>query len=115
MLLGFAVLMATGQILFKITAGKIPLGLSADTLSAIVRVPQFWIAMFLYGSATILWILILQKVPLSRAYMVMALAFVLVPGVAAVFFGEHLSWRFMAGAAMIMAGVVLTSYSGSAG
>lgn len=111
MLSGFTILMALGQILFKMTAEKAPeeLGLSNAILMA--RIPEFWLALVLYGIATVLWVLVLQKVPLSRAYIFLAFAFVLVPVMASFLFGEKLTGQFALGTALIMAGIIIAGFA----
>jgi drug/metabolite transporter (DMT)-like permease len=54
-----------------------------------------------------LWVKILTTVPLSRAYSVAALAFVLVPAAGYLFFDEPINARLAAGTALIVAGVIV--------
>lgn len=104
-LLGFTVLMASGQMLFKVAAdastGKpLPAGLFNGWLLA---------ALGLYGAATLLWVMILRATPLSVAYPFAALSFVLVPLGAWALFGEALSWRYGLGMLLIIGGILLTT------
>lgn len=62
----------------------------------------------LYGAATLVWIWLLSKMPLSQAYPFMALGFVLVPLASAYFFGEQLHLKYWAGMACIIGGILLT-------
>ncbi|MBH0114566.1 hypothetical protein I5E68_16585 [Novosphingobium sp. YJ-S2-02] len=117
-LLGFSAMLAAGQALFKTCAlavsrqsvsgnegGK---GTGLDFL-ALLQVPSFWAALMLYGLATVLWIYLLQTIPLSRAYPFAALGFVIVPAIAAVFFKESISASYVLGALLIVGGVIVTS------
>lgn len=108
-LAGLAVLcIASGQILFKITADRIA-GQSLPAILADWRTLMiFGSALGIYAFATVIWILALRDLTLSHAYMIMSFSFVLVPIAAALFFGETLSFRFFAGLALIIAGVILT-------
>ena len=63
-------------------------------------------ALFVYGTATLLWIVLLQRVPLSRAYPFAALGFVLVPLASAWLFGERISVPYVLGAAFVIVGIV---------
>jgi len=109
-LLGFSALLSGGQVLFKVSALALQTrGQSAGNLLALGRLPSFWLALALYGCGTLLWIWILQSVPLSRAYPFAALGFVAVPVIAAVFFAERLSPAYGVGALLIVAGVIVTS------
>lgn len=109
-LLGISALLAAGQTLFKVAALKLKGagGASTDLLS-LAAIPSFWLALTLYGLGTLLWIFILQTVPLSRAYPFMALAFVMVPLMAMMFFAERLNLTYAIGTLLIVAGVVVTS------
>src|SRR3546814_10460513 len=71
----------------------------------LATVPLFILALMLYGSATILWVLALREVPLSIAYPFTALAFVLVPLASAAFFDEALGPRYFVGLAFVIGGV----------
>ncbi len=53
------------------------------------------------------WVLIVRRFPLSRAYPVMSLGYVVVPLVAALFLGERLEWRTLVGMALISTGVAV--------
>jgi drug/metabolite transporter (DMT)-like permease len=61
------------------------------------------------GCSTLLWTWILRSTPLSSAYPFMALAFVFVPAICYLFLGETVGARQIAGAALIVAGVVAIS------
>ena len=109
-LLGTSFLLSAGQALFKksaLSVKKEPT-ISFDVFTLFL-VPSFWIAIFLYGTATLLWIYLLQTVPLSRAYPFAALGFVIVPCLAVILFGEKLSAYYLIGAMFVMIGVTITS------
>ena len=93
---------ATGQLLFKCTADSQALSgsyLHPSTLTWLLS------AMLLYGITTFGWIWTLQQGTLSRLYPWMALAFVLVPLLSAVFLGERLQTTYWIGVSLIVAGV----------
>jgi drug/metabolite transporter (DMT)-like permease len=101
----FALLLASGQILFKKAALAI---VDRDFILALIN-PWTFAALALYGIATVLWILILRTTPLSTAYPFAALGFVIVPLAASFMFGEPLTARYAMGVICIFAGVLLTS------
>ena len=70
--------------------------------------PYFWIALFIYGTATVLWVFTLSRVPLSRAMPFVALTFAIVPIVSVVALGERLNLAYWIGVAIIAAGVYVT-------
>jgi drug/metabolite transporter (DMT)-like permease len=105
---GFALILAAGQLLFKLAADRAPPISELNGLRHLLGDPILWLALLLYGAATLLWIFLLQRVALSHAYPFAALAFVLVPLGAALFFGERLSSGFFVGSALIAVGIWLT-------
>lgn len=102
------VLLAGGQILFKLTAQRMSGRPIVDALMDTTVLVPFVIALGIYGFATMLWILALRELPLARAYFLMSLSFVIVPVVSAMVFSERFTPGFAAGAALIVAGVVIT-------
>lgn len=70
--------------------------------------PYFWVALFIYGAATVLWVFTLSRVPLSRAMPFVALTFAIVPIVSVVALGERLNLAYWIGVAIIAAGVYVT-------
>jgi drug/metabolite transporter (DMT)-like permease len=108
-LLVFQLILSSGQVLFKLVANATRADSGERWLLALAKHPLMWIAVSLYAAATLLWVNILQTLPLSRAYPVMALAFLLVPLAGVVFFGERLDARYLLGVVLIMGGVILVS------
>lgn len=101
----FAGLLAVGQLLFK----KAALAGAAEAFPWAFLNGWMALALVLYGAATLLWTWILRSTPLSVAYPFAALAFVLVPVLAAAVFGEALTARVLIGAALIVAGIVVSA------
>jgi drug/metabolite transporter (DMT)-like permease len=102
-------MLAAGQILFKSAALSMPALDSLARATNVLQVPVLWLAVLLYGAATLLWIYLLQTVPLSRAYPFAALGFVLVPAAGVFLFGEKVSVGYLLGAALIVSGLLLTA------
>ena len=95
--------------LFKQAALSLPAIDRVGALVAIARNPWIWAAGTLYGVAVVLWVVILQKLPLSIAYPFVALSFVVVPLAAALFFQESLSLKTLSGAVLILAGIYVST------
>lgn len=110
-LLAFPFAISGGQILFKQVANSVQGGFGMKWMLAVALHPMMWLAILLYAGATILWVNILQSLPLSRAYPVMALAFVLVPIAGVLFFGEKIDARYVMGAVLITSGILLASHT----
>lgn len=113
-LISFAVaVIAAGQIAMKVAAqklviesGQTVLGFVRDNTAALVIVGG---AMSLYALAMAAWILALRTTPLSVAYLFNALAFVLVPALAWVLFGEALPRFFVPALVLILVSIGLLS------
>ena len=99
-------MIAVGQVLFKMTSERL-VDTNAPFHTALFN-PIFILALFIYGSATILWIYVLKNVQLSYAYSFMALTFVIVPLLAVWLLGESVNLKYAFGAALIIAGLLLT-------
>jgi undecaprenyl phosphate-alpha-L-ara4N flippase subunit ArnE len=104
-LLGTPLLIAMGQVLFKMTSNTAG-DFSLRGLAALAANPILIAALALYGFGTIVWIYVLKSVPLTIAYSFMGLTFCFVPMLAHVFFGEPLSLRYGLGAGLIFAGLL---------
>ena len=106
------VMIAAGQLLFKLTANSLTgAGLSGLTPRALLIL---FVALVIYGAATILWILVLKQAPLNRVYPLMALAFVLVPLGSRFFLGEAITSQYWLGVALLAVGLVLIGRSSGA-
>ncbi len=98
------IMIAVGQVLFKLTSTRLTAEAGTPFYSVALN-PLFLLALAIYGSATLLWIYVLKVVPLSYAYSFMALTFVLVPLMAAFFLKEPLTVKYAIGACLIIAGL----------
>lgn len=101
-------LIAAGQVLFKLASrdlGAVGLG----SLLSLATNVHLLVALFIYGAGTIIWIYLLRSVPLSYAYMFMALTFVLVPLLSYLLLGESINFKHIAGTALIIGGLVLAN------
>jgi drug/metabolite transporter (DMT)-like permease len=105
----YALILSAGQLLFKKAALSTGTLASIADLRQVVFNPWLWIAFFLYVGATFLYVVILQRVPVSTAVLFNALCFVLVPLGAMALFGEALGWRHVIGVALIVAGLVVVT------
>jgi drug/metabolite transporter (DMT)-like permease len=108
LLVAYAAGMAGGQLLFKAAALRMPAeGTMAERLAALAQNGYFLAALALYLALSLLWVWLLRVTPLSRAYLFVALSFVLVPLAAAAAFEEPLSARFVLGAVLTICGLLL--------
>lgn len=106
-LLAVVALLSLGQVFFKVAAEQIRAGSLRETLASMALNPQLILALAIYGVATLLWVLVLREVPLSRAYPVTALGMIIVPVIGLVLFKEPLSWSLIAGGVLMVAGAYI--------
>ena len=106
-LITIPLVISVGQILFKKSSDAIKEG---GSIIDLCLNPYLWIALFLYGSATILWIFTIKDIPISRAYFFMALSFFYVPLLSSLLLSETVQWPQWVGAILIMAGIAMSSF-----
>lgn len=109
LLIGYAVGMSGGQVLFKLAATRYGTadGTAAERILGLLPNLYFISALILYAGLSVLWVWILSFTPLSRAYPFVALAFALTPLLGALLFGEAISLRLTLGIALILCGLFL--------
>jgi drug/metabolite transporter (DMT)-like permease len=96
--------LAIGQILFKVSATSLT---QTGSFFAPKTAAILFSALALYGTTTIAWVWVLQKVELGKVYPLMALAFILVPLGSHFIFGERFQIQYFVGVTLIMLGIVL--------
>ena len=69
--------------------------------------PAVGLAILGYVAMFVLWMVILQRTTLARAFMMTGLVYITVPAAAAVIFGERITWWTGLGIAIIVAGIVV--------
>lgn len=112
LLVGYAVGIALGQLLFKQAALTLR-GATSDgssfLWSALTNV-YLVSAVLLYGALTALWVYILSITDLSKAYPFHALTMVLTPLLAVRLFDERLNASFYLGMAAILVGIFVIAW-----
>jgi multidrug transporter EmrE-like cation transporter len=77
----------------------------------LIQSVTFWAGMVCYGASLCVWLAALSKAPVSTAYPMLSLGYVVVAGVSVLWLGETLSLPKVLGIAFICLGVVLVSRS----
>jgi multidrug transporter EmrE-like cation transporter len=106
---------AAAQLLLKVAAR--PLGhfnvFNAETLSGSILILfkslPFWAGMICYGASLCVWLAALSKAPVSTAYPMLSLGYVVVAAISVTWLGESMTAAKLLGIALICAGVVLVS------
>ena len=78
---------------------------------SVLAVPSFWWAMLAYGLSVIVWTVGLSRVPVSQAYPLLSLGYVINIGLAWWLLGEVPNAQRVAGIGVIVLGVVLVARS----
>jgi drug/metabolite transporter (DMT)-like permease len=100
-------MIAVGQLMFKSAASQWKFdGLTWASVAGFLS-PLMIAALALYAVATVLWVFVLRTVPLSAAYAVYALAFLVVPLLAHFVLDEPLSPNVLIGGVIIVAGILV--------
>jgi multidrug transporter EmrE-like cation transporter len=71
----------------------------------------FWVALSCYALSVVVWIVGLSRLPVSQAYPVLSLGYIIAALLAWIVLGEVVSLTRWAGIAVIIAGVLLVSRS----
>jgi multidrug transporter EmrE-like cation transporter len=108
---------AAAQLLLKIATR--PLAHLADfglqtlrfSLASLGSSLPFWTGMICYGLSLCVWLAALSKAPVSTAYPMLSLGYIVVAAVSVLWLGETLSPAKVMGIVLICAGVVLVSRS----
>lgn len=100
-------IIAGGQLLLKTAAERWQVaGWSWATVTSFLS-PIMLLALAVYGVATLLWVYVLRTVPLSAAYAMFSLAFIIVPLLSHFLLGERLAGNTLLGGAIIVLGVII--------
>lgn len=82
---------------------------TVNTLMGIARVPWFWAGFACYGISLFTWIATLSRLPVSVAYPLVSIGYVVNALAAWWLFGESLTVQKLIGVGFIIIGVVLVS------
>lgn len=99
------IMLACGQVLFKQAAAGLSFSRPATFLSW-----TLFFALAIYGFATVLWLVVLSRVPLSQAFPFYGLSFLLVPLFAWFFLDETIRPQVWVGGVVIGIGIIIASW-----
>lgn len=103
LLLATLVLLALGQVMFKYAAQ----GIRFSQPQTLLSVP-LGLALVVYALATLAWLAVLTRMPLSVAFPFYGLTFLLVPVFARFLLGEQVGWPTYVGGGVILVGIAIT-------
>jgi multidrug transporter EmrE-like cation transporter len=108
---------AAAQLLLKVATKPLAQfsAFNADILKSSVVILfkslPFWTGMLCYAASVCVWVAALSKAPVSTAYPMLSLGYVVVAAVSVAWLGETLTPAKVLGIALICTGVVLVSRS----
>lgn len=105
------ILLVSSQVLLKLALQRAA-GHSTGFLLLLTALPRlwtFWLAVGSAAAAAVLWLAVLRAAPLSVAYPMISLSYVLMIPVARIFLGEAVTVTGVAGAVIIVIGVTVLS------
>ena len=111
LLLGGVLLNAAAQLLLKAatrTSGELLSDsgqISWSAVDGLLRTVPLWVGLSCYGISVFLWLGALSRVPVSVAYPMLSIGYVVNAFAAAMLFGEALTVAKMSGIVLIVAGV----------
>jgi drug/metabolite transporter (DMT)-like permease len=104
-----ALAITLGQIIFKLLGNELQAGTKLLSYKFIFMV---FLALSIYGGATVLWIYLLRFVPLNKAYLFMSLSFIFVPLAGYFFLSEEITFGSIIGTALIISGIFVATKLG---
>lgn len=108
MLLLNILLLSAGQAVWKFGLDRAG-GLRLSQPLPVLLSPYIWLGIGLYGAATVLWLAVLSRAPLSQVYPLQSLAYVAGLVLAWQLFGEAVPPNRWIGTGIIIAGVAVVS------
>jgi len=81
------------------------------SVGVLIKSAPFWAGMVCYAASVCVWLAALSKAPVSTAYPMLSLGYVVVAAVSVLWLGESMGPAKVIGIALICAGVVLVSRS----
>jgi drug/metabolite transporter (DMT)-like permease len=82
-------------------------GSTLNKALVLATVPQFWLALGAYGVSLVVWLIGLSRVPVSQAYPLLSMGYVINIGLAWWLLGEVPNVQRVVGTCVIVAGVIL--------
>jgi len=106
---------AAAQLLLKVATRPLShftafnLGTLSSSILILFKSIPFWAGMLCYAASICVWLAALSKAPVSTAYPMLSLGYVVVAAASVLWLGESMTMPKVLGIALICAGVVLVS------
>ncbi|MDQ3954988.1 MAG: EamA family transporter [Actinomycetota bacterium] len=83
----------------------------ADTIGRAVKEPRLWAGLFLFGVSAVFWLVVLSRVPLSVAYPIVGVSYILIVAFSKLVLHEHVPTIRWIGAAVVALGIGIIGLS----
>lgn len=103
----FPLIMSVGQLLFREVAIQQSGRSLKDVATGLLSSPVFYLAGSIYAFATLFWIWLLSKYPISIAYPIAMMAVVITPLIDKWYFKHALSIHYWAGLGITLLGIFI--------
>jgi drug/metabolite transporter (DMT)-like permease len=107
-MIGNILLLVIGQVFWKLSVNKIS-SWDLHAFQLVLLSPYFWFGAVLYGIATVCWLYVLSKMPLSVAYPFQSISYVIGAVLAYFIFKENITAQHWIGIGIIIIGVFIIS------
>jgi multidrug transporter EmrE-like cation transporter len=84
---------------------------AGDTLLRAAKEPLLWVGLFLFGVSALFWLVVLSRVPLSVAYPIVGISYILIVLFAKVFLSEEVPTLRWAGVFVVAMGIAIIGLS----
>ena len=104
--IGCVILVSIGQVMLRMTSKNATM--STDGITAWINLTSI-LAISIYGSAMLMWLWILGRVPITQAFAFFGLSFFIVPFLANRFLGDPINKFTWIGASIILVGILVSN------
>jgi multidrug transporter EmrE-like cation transporter len=106
-----------GQLMLKAAMDRVgriggaEIAAAGDTLARAAREPRLWLGLFLFGISAIFWLVVLSRVPLSVAYPIVGISYILIVLLGRFVLNEPVPALRWIGVMVVAAGVAIIGVS----
>jgi multidrug transporter EmrE-like cation transporter len=91
--------------------GSAQLSEAGDTLLRAAKEPRLWLGLILFGVSALFWLVVLSRVPLSVAYPIVGISYILIVLFAKVFLNEEVPPLRWVGVIVVAMGIAIIGLS----
>jgi drug/metabolite transporter (DMT)-like permease len=82
-----------------------------ETVVRALQEPRLWVGLTLFGISAVFWLVVLSRVPLSVAYPIVGLSYIIIVAIARLFLHEHVPPLRWVGVAVVAIGIAIVGIS----